>query len=274
MTDSIKYFSRPRFNNPALVVCWESDAGQIGEKITEYINHELKGQAFCEISPEEFFPLGGVVIEKDIVFFPETTFYSFNDRDIVVLFSSIPRFEYHRFLNLIIDVAQDTCHAKEIYTIGGMISMEAHSAPRDAWATFNSIQIKNSLSSYELSREMDFETPPGGRPTLNSFLLWTAKQRGLDGANLWLQIPFYLVDYDDPKAQKRALEFLDSRLDLRLNFARIDAEILHQEERLNRLCQEKPEVGRSIKKLEENEELSEAEHETLVKVIDEYLGKS
>ena len=152
--------------------------------------------------------------------------------------------------------------------------MGAHSAPRDAWATFNSIQIKNSLSSYELSREMDFETPPGGRPTLNSFLLWTAKQRGLDGANLWLQIPFYLVDYDDPKAQKRALEFLDNRLDLRLNFASIDAEILRQEDRLNRLCQEKPEVGRSIKKLEENEALSEAEHETLVKEIDEYLGKS
>ncbi len=274
MTDSLKYFSRPRFNNPALVVCWESDAGQIGEKITEYIVHELKGQAFCEISPEEFFPLGGVVIEKDVVLFPESTFYSFNDRDIVLLFSSIPRFEYHRFLNLIIDVAQDTCHAKEIYTIGGMVTMGAHSAPRDAWATFNSIQIKNSLSSYELSREMDFETPPGGRPTLNSFLLWTAKQRGLDGANLWLQIPFYLVDYDDPKAQKRALEFLDNRLDLRLNFASIDAEILHQEERLDRLCQEKPEVGRSIKKLEENEALSEAEHETLVKVIDEYLGKS
>jgi proteasome assembly chaperone (PAC2) family protein len=274
MTDPLKYFFRPRFNNPALVVCWESDAGQIGGKITEYLNRELGGQPFCEISPEEFFPLGGVVIEKDVVHFPESTFYSFNDREIVLLFSAVPRFEYHRFLNLILDVAQDTCHAKEIYTIGGMVTMGAHTAPRDAWATFNSIQIKNSLSAYELSREMDFETPPDGRPTLNSFLLWAAKQRGLDGANLWLQIPFYLVDYDDPKAQKIALEFLDGRLDLRLNFARIDAEILHQEERLSRLCQEKPEVERSIKKLEENQALTETEHETLVKVIDEYLGES
>jgi proteasome assembly chaperone (PAC2) family protein len=274
MSEPLKYLSRPKFNNPALVVCWESDAGLIGEKISGYLNSELNGKEFCKISPEEFFPLGGVVIDRDLVLFPESTFYAYDDRDIAVLYSSVPRFEYYRFLNLVLDVAQETCHAKEIYTIGGMISMGAHTAPRDAWATFNSIQIKNSLSSYQLSREMDFETPPGSRPTLNSFFLWTAKQRGLYGANIWLPIPFYLVDYDDPKSQKSALEFLDSRLDLRLNFARLDTDILRQKERLSRMCQEKPEIERTIKKLEESQALSEDEHEALVKIIEEYLGKS
>ncbi|HEX9897050.1 MAG TPA: PAC2 family protein [Dehalococcoidales bacterium] len=273
MTEALKYLSRPRFNNPALVVCWESDAGQLGEKVTEYLVHELNGKEFCEINLEEFFPLGGVVIEKDIVLFPQSSFYAIPDCDIVVLHSSIPRYEWFRFLNLIVDVAQETCNAREMYTIGGMVAMSAHTAPRDFWATFSSPQMKISLAAYQLSREMDYETPPGGRPTLNSFLLWTAKQRGLHGANLWVPVPFYLVDGDDPVAQKTVLEFLDNRLNLRLNFARIDTEIIRQYERLARLRQEQPEIDRSIKKLEGNLELTETENETLVKEVEEYLGK-
>lgn len=273
MTELLKYLSKPRFRNPALVVCWESDAGQLGEKVVEYLTHELGGEVFCKIDPVDFSPLGGVVIEKDIVLFPESTFYAIPERDLVIFSGSIPQYEWFRFLNLIVDVAQETCNAREIYTIGGMVVMGPHTAPRDFWATFNSPQIKESLASYQLSREMDFETPPGGRPTLNSFLLWTAKQRGLHGANLWVPVPFYLVDGDDPTAQKTVLEFMDNRLDLRLNFARIDSEIIRQYERLARLRQEQPEIDRTIKKLEGNLALSETEHETLVKTVEEYLNK-
>jgi Asp-tRNA(Asn)/Glu-tRNA(Gln) amidotransferase C subunit len=66
---------------------------------------------------------------------------------------------------------------------------------------------------------------------------------------------------------------MDNRLDLRLNFARIDSEIIHQYERLARLRQEQPEIDRTIKKLEGNLALSETEHETLVKEVEEYLTK-
>ena len=65
---------------------------------------------------------------------------------------------------------------------------------------------------------MDFETPPGSRPTLNSYLLWMAKTRNLAAANLWVPVPFYLMSNDDPDSHKKALEFLDNRLDLNLNF--------------------------------------------------------
>lgn len=271
MIELVQNISQPRFNNPALVVCWESDAGQLGEKLTEYLKRELNGEEFCRINPEDFFPLSGVAIEKDVVLFPESTFYAFPDRDIVILYSAIPRYEWFKFFNLVIDVALETCHARELYTIGGMVTLSAHTAPRDFWATFNSPQIKRSLESYQISREMEYETPPGGRPTLNSFLLWAAQQRGLHGATLWVPVPFYLAGNDDPSAQKKIMEFLDNRLNLRLNFARIDVEIMRQEERLARLRQEKPEIDRTLQKLEDNLALSETEHETLVKEIEEYL---
>ena len=31
MTEPIKYLLQPKFNNPALLVCWESDAGEGSE---------------------------------------------------------------------------------------------------------------------------------------------------------------------------------------------------------------------------------------------------
>ena len=271
--DYLKFTNKPKLRNPTFVVCWETDAGRLGPGVATYLRRALHGQPFCEIDPVDFFPLGGVSIESDVVMFPATTFYAFPDHDLVVLFSSIPRQEWSHFLNLVMDVAQYEYRAKELYTIGGMVTMGPHTAPRDFWATFTSAQIKKSLSQYGLSRELDFETPPGGRPTLNSFTLWTAKQRNLQGANLWVPVTFYLMNSDDPRGQRRVLEFLDSRLGLQLSFAQSDEDIRRQDDRIVRLRQEQPEIDKIIGKLETEERLTEAEHEQLIREVDEYLRK-
>jgi proteasome assembly chaperone (PAC2) family protein len=241
--------------------------------VVDYLKRRLNAEAFCEINPAAFFTLGGVAIDRDVVAFPESTFYAFPDNDLVVFSSSIPRYEWFQFFNLIFDVARQQCHVKEIYTIGGMVSLDAHTASRDLWATFNSTQIKKSLGSYKLSRELDFETPPGGRPTLNAFLLWAAKRRKFNAANLWVPVPFYLVNSADPRAQKKALEFLDNRLKLKLDFTMIDDEIELQEQKIARLRKDIPEIDRSINKLEGNFKLSQAEHEKLIQELQEYLKK-
>jgi proteasome assembly chaperone (PAC2) family protein len=273
MTDPLILSAKPKLHNSTLIVGWESDAAHLGSNVTEYLTKNLNGEAFCEIDPAEFFPLGGVVVENDIVQFPQSTFYACPEHDIVIFQSAIPRYEWFKFMNLIIDVAQEYCHAKEIYTIGGMITLAAHTTPRDSWATFNSPQIKKILKSYQLSREMDFETPPGGRPTLNSFLLWVAKTRNLAGANLWVPMPFYLITASDPEASKKVLEFFDDRLDLSLDFEDIDASIKHLNEKLMRLRRSSSEIDGYIRKLESDIQLSEEEHESLVKAVDDCLKK-
>lgn len=273
MTESLKLSAKPKLRNPTLIVGWEADAAQLGTNVTEYLRKNLDAQAFCEIEPAEFFPLGGVAIENDMVQFPQSIFYACPEHDLVIFRSTIPRYEWSKFLNLIIDVALDYCHAKEIYTIGGMITLAAHTTPRDSWATFNSPQIKKALSSYQLSREMDFETPPGGRPTLNSFLLWVAKTRNLAGANFWVPMPFYLINAYDPEAYKKALEFFDNRLDLSLDFDDVDASIRQQNAKLGRLRQASPEIDGYIRKLESNLRLSAEEHENLAKAVDNCLKK-
>jgi proteasome assembly chaperone (PAC2) family protein len=158
-----------------------------------------------------------------------------------------------------------------MYAVGGMITIATHTAPRESWATFSSAKIKKTLSPYQLSREMDFETPPGSRPTLNSYLLWIAKNRDVPAVNLWVPVPFYLMTNEDPAAHKKALEFLDKRMDLELDYSGIDAGIKQQNEKLRRLRLSSEEIDGYFRKLESSQPLSEAERESLIKAIDDCL---
>jgi proteasome assembly chaperone (PAC2) family protein len=273
MTELLKFSAQPKLRKPTLVIGWESDTARLGGKVTDFLIKTLDAQPFCDIDPVEFFPLGGVTIENDIVQFPQSTFYASREHNLVIFRSAMPRYEWHKFLNLVVDVAQIYCHVKEMYSIGGIMTLIAHTISSDSWATFSSPQIKKTLSAYKLSRDMDFETPPASRPTLNSYLLWIAKKRELPAANLWVPITFYLMTVDDPNAHKKALEFLDNRLDLSLDYTGIDANIKKQNEKLIRLRQSSEEVDGVIKKLERNQRLSEEEHEYLVKTVDGYLRK-
>jgi len=273
MKDPLKFSWQPELQSPSLVVGWSVDASKLGAKVTDYLNRKLGGQSFCEIEPVEFFPLGGVTIEDDLVQFPESKFYACPKNDLVIFRSDPPSYEWYKFLNLILDIAEHYCHVKELYTIGGMVSLGAHTAPRELLGTFNSPELDEALSPYNLTRGLDYETPPGQRPTLNSFLLWVAKRRNIPGVNLWVPIPFYLVAVDDPTAQKTALEFFNQRFDLRTDFSDLDEEITRRNEKITQMMTRFPEINGYITRLESNLRLSEDENERLVKEIEKVLGE-
>jgi len=271
MKDLFKLFVQPGLRSSSLVVSWNADAGKLGPKVTDYLNEKLGGQSFGEIEPVDFFPLGGVAVEDDLIQFPESRFYFCPKNGIVIFKSDPPSSEWYKFLSLILDAAEHYCHTKELYTIGGMISPNAHTTPRTLFGISNSSELKQALSQYNLGEILDYETPPGQRPTLSSFLLWLAKRRNIPGANLWVPIPFYLVAVEDPQAQKKALKFFDERLSLQLDFQNIDEKITKQNEKIAQIRIQSPEVDEYIGKLESNLRLSEEENEALVKVMGEIL---
>ncbi len=274
MKDPLKFSWQPELQSPSLVVGWSTDASKLGAKVTDYLNRKLGGQSFCEIEPVEFFPLGGVTIQDDLVRFPESKFYACPKNDLVVFESVPPSYEWYKFLDLILDVAQHYCHVKELHTIGGMVSLGAHTAPRELMGVVNSPELKKTLSHYNLAGELDYETPPGQRPTLNSFLIWAAKRRNIPGASLWVPIPFYLVAVDDPKAQRRVLEFLNQRFDLGIDFSDLDEEIKSQNKKIAQARDSFPDIDELVRRLESNLSLSGEESQRLVKEIEKFLRTS
>jgi proteasome assembly chaperone (PAC2) family protein len=261
----------PGLSRSSLVLGWRGDVGNLGRKATDYLNRKLKGQEFAEINPEYYFPLGGVAIEGDLAQFPESKFYVCPDRELVIFQSDSPGAEWYGFLNSVLDVAERHCQVKELYIVGAMVSLDAHTTPRQLLAVVNSAEIKDVLSQYDLIGDMDYETPPGERPTLNSFLLWIARNRSIPGVGLWVPIPFYLTALEDAQAQKKVLSFLNQRLDLKIDFNDLDQEIQEQNGELARARSRFPEVDGYIHKLESNLTLSEEENGELMRRIEDSL---
>ena len=257
----------------SLVVGWSQDAGDLGTKVIDYLIENLGCQELGEIEPADFFPLEGVAVEDDVAQFPESRFYWCPEKNLVVFKSNPPTSRWYKFLNCILDVAQDYCHSKELYTVGGMVYFSAHTTPRELLTTASLLEMKQILSRYDLARDTNYETPPGQRPTLNSFLLWVAKRRNVAAANLWVPIPFYLVGAEDPGASWKTIEFLDRRLGLGIDFKDLDEEMARQNERIAQLRITLPEIDTYISRLESNLSLTQEESEKLAREVEEFLRK-
>jgi proteasome assembly chaperone (PAC2) family protein len=253
------------------VLAWSEDAGNLGRRATDYIRWKLKGEEFAEIEPEDFFALGGVTIEDNLARFPESKFYACQEHELVVFQSDAPSAEWHGFLSSVLDVAEHHCRVKDLYVLGTMVSSGAHTTPRQLLSVVNSPEMKEALSQYDLTRDMDYQTQPNEKPTLNSFLLWIAAGRNIPGVSVWVPIPFYLAAIEDAQAEKRVLSFLNDRLELKIDFSDLDAKIEQQNEQLALARSSFPQIDDYINRLESNVMLSEEENSDLIRRIEEFL---
>jgi predicted ATP-grasp superfamily ATP-dependent carboligase len=266
-------YGKKESQNSSLIVGWSEDAANLGTNVVDYLNKKLSTEELGEIEPMDFFPLGGVSVENDIAQFPESKFYCSYEKNLVILRSNAPRAEWHKFLNSVLDMAEHYCHVKELYTIGGMVSLSAHTTPREILAVSNLPQIRNALGQYHLDRSMDYETTPGQRPTLSSFLLWVAKNRDIPAVSLWVPIPFYLLATEDVAACRKVIDFFDKRLDLGIDLKELDEAAARQNEKLADIRFSFPDIDGYIKNLESNITLSQEDTEKLAKDIEEYLRR-
>ncbi|MHC4111507.1 MAG: PAC2 family protein [Planctomycetota bacterium] len=266
MKNIFKFTERPQFENPSMIVGWEQDSGKLSPKVIEYLNKKIKGKSFCEIEPIDFFSLAGAAIENNVAQFPENKFYYSQKNDLLIFKGSEPRFEQYKFLNAIADLAQHHFKIKELYTVSCTISPIAHTSTRQISAVFNQQDIQEKHRGYGL-QDMNWEGPPA----ISSYLLWIAKNRGVPGASLWPQIPFYLAAGEDFQAIKMTLSFLNKKFNLDLDFGELDKEINIQNTKIELLREEDPEINKYIGMVESELPLSEEEQMKLTMKVTEVL---
>jgi len=263
-----KFSKIPKLKSPSLVVGWSKDAGKLGAEVIDFLNKKLGSQEFCQIEPTGFFSLGGVKVEDDMAQFPESKFYCCERGDLVIFKSNQPQYEWYKFLNSVLDVAEYHCKIKELYTVSGTVCSIAHTSPRRILTVFNQPELKNILQGYGLV-DMEYE----GEPALNSYLLWMAKRRNIPGVSLWAEIPFYLAAEEDPKAWRRILEFFDRKFTLNIDLEEISEEIKKQNKKMMSIRRKKPVINKYISQLEKGFMLNEKEQEKLAKEVYGLLKK-
>jgi predicted ATP-grasp superfamily ATP-dependent carboligase len=260
-----------RLAKPALIVAWVEDASDLGVRTVDYLIEGLGCREFGEILPEGFFPMAGVNVVNDVAQFPESKFYVSDESNLVILRSNIPRTGWHGFLNAVLDVAGHDCNVSEIYTLGAMISPAAHTVPRLLISVVNDKAIEEELAPFNVMTSMDYETQPGQKPTLSSYLSWLAGQREIRGVNLWVPVPYYLVSIDDPRACKRLVYFFNSKFDLGVDFTKLDGRITQQNEKIAGLFERSPESEAFVRRLEAGDGLDGEESEKLAREMAEAL---
>jgi predicted ATP-grasp superfamily ATP-dependent carboligase len=243
----------------------------MGARCIDYLVKKLGCREFGEILPEGFFPMAGVVVEDDVAQFPESKFYVCDEHNLLIFKSNTPRSDWARFINTVLNVAQRDCAVQEIYTVGAMVSYAAHTIPRPLVSIVNLPAMKETLYPFGVMSNADYETPPGQKPTLNSYLLWIARQRDIPGANMWVPVPYYFVPFDDPRAYRRVAEFFNVRFNLGMEFGDLDAEITAQDQRINELYARSPEIESYVRKLEVGQPLDGEESEKLAQAMAEFL---
>lgn len=269
-----KFSNNPERSAATLIVAWTPDAGKVGAGVVEYLNRKLQSSKFAQIEPINFFPLDGVTVQNDVAQFPETEFYYCQNKGLVLVKSDIPGAEWYKFLSSILDIAEEICRIKEMFVIGGMAAVVAHTTPRVLLTVANSSQEKGRIANYDVVSNMEYETPEGQRPTINSFLLWVAQRRGIPAVNLWVQVPFYLVAMEDPQAWRKVLDFLDSHLKLQIDFAELNEKVVKQNQRIAQARSVYPDLDDCLSRLESNLGLNVNESEKLIRKMEELLRET
>ena len=267
--DPSEIYETPQLQAPSLIVGWQTqDIGKLGSKVIDFLKEKLMGREMGEIKPLGFFSFGGVRFKEDLVQVPEGKFWACEKYNLLIFKSDEPEFEHYKFLNSVLDFAEDDCQAKELYTVNGTISLIAHTRPRRILTVFNQPELKEGLQGFGLEN-MSWEGPPA----ISSYLLWAAKRRGIPGVSLWPEMPFYIATREDPQAIKVILSFLNRRFDLGLDLGELDHEIRDQNEKIAQLRSEKAEINQWITQLESGQMLDEEEQLKLAQEVYEILGK-
>lgn len=252
----------PGLKAPFLIVGWSPDVAEVGWRIGNFLRKYLSFEEFAEIGPLGFFPLGGVEIKKDIIHFPQAKFYSLEEKDLILLQSNQPASKRYKFLKMVLEFAEKF-HTQAMYPVGGIVSMIAHTNERKILAIANSEEPKKSLTGYDLDTSLDYQ----GTTSMSGFLLWIARQRNIPAISFWVNVPFYLAEKTDPRANKAMLSFLNQRFGLGVDLKELDQEIEIQEGQISRLRKNNQEVDEYIARLELNVGLTQQEVGKLMEEI-------
>ncbi|MEN8614628.1 PAC2 family protein [Dehalogenimonas sp. THU2] len=210
MTGRLSYLASPRLEIPVMVVGWESDAGNLGGRVSGYLTETLGLKPLAAIDPVGYFPLSSVDISADLVGFPSSLFYYSEEANLIVFKSDVPVFETHEFLRLVLDLAVHY-NAGYLVLVNGLPSMASHNTPSEILANMNFIQLKEWLNGDGINTGINYESPPGQKPPISTYLIWEARSRDIMSVSLWLPVPFYLSALTDEIGARRLLAFLKEK---------------------------------------------------------------
>jgi hypothetical protein len=246
----IKEISSPKLKNPVFIAAWPG-MGEVAYRSALFLKEVLSFKVFAKLEAEQFFKPAAVVVEKGILDIPTAPagfFYYYkgkNSPDIILFLGEVqPPLEYAEAFSLHIVNFVKKYKAKTICTFAAKPEPIDHRSESKIWAAATS---SNLLAELE---KMDAKTLPSGQISgLNGIILGVGKKKKISGFCLLGEIPFYMVQIENPKATAGILQILSKYFKLNLNIDSIIQRSKFIEEEIDKLISylkgESPQPGPS-----------------------------
>jgi len=264
----LRFSSQPRLERSSFIAGWTKDIGAVSRLAADYLIKTSDAGAFCQVDPAGFYAVGGVTVTDDVAQFPLSRFFYSQSHSAVILRADEPQSNRYEYLSAVLDLAQQYAGATGLYTINGIAALTAHTTPRRVFGAFNDVAMQRRLQQLVPS-DANWQGPPH----VSTYLLWLAGRRHLPGVNLWVEVPFYLADYEDHQSVKAVVSLLSMMLGWELDLSELDRLAADQSGKLA-LLEDDPEIREKIRALEGGLSLNRQEQTELTEAVGSALKGS
>lgn len=219
----IKVVSNPKLKNPVFIAAWPG-MGEVAYRSAIFLKEVLEFKLFAKLEAHQYFKPAAVTVEGGIIDIPSIPagfFYYYKGKksqDIILFLGEAqPPLEYAESLSLAIVNFIKKYKTKVLFTFAAKPESIDHKAKSRVWVSATHSMVLKELTKLGLKILKD-----GQISGLNGIILGVAKRKGLKGACLLGEIPFYTVQIENPKAALGILEVINKYFKIKLNLSPVE----------------------------------------------------
>ena len=254
--EETRYLEKPNLNKPILVIGFEGwpNAAEVSSAALQYLVEKLEAKKFASIPVEDFHELSvsrpmAIIKEGRLVElkFPGNHFYyskGVHSKDFILFQGVEPHLRWNLFVDLLFDVAEKF-DVSQVFTLGGTYDYIPHTYP----------PMVSALVNHEGLREKVIQAGLGlieytGPISIHTFILESARKRGLKAISLWGHAPQYLQTRNMTVVHS-VLKSLLCITGVRMDLSELEkaSDLFNQQ--VDRLVEQDPKLQEVIGKLEE-----------------------
>lgn len=232
----IKEIAVPKLKDPVFIAAWPG-MGEVAYRSALFLREVLDFKMFAKLEAQDFFKPAAILVEKGIIELPNLPagfFYYLKRKEgqdiILFLGEAQPPLEYGETLcEAIIDFVKKY-KAKFMFCFAAKPRPIDHKSNSGVWIAATHKEALKKLERFSLKT-----VDEGQVSGLNGIVLGIAKNKGLKGACLLGEIPFYAVQIENPKAVMEILKILSEYLGITLNLSPLVERAKFIEEEIEKL---------------------------------------
>lgn len=273
----------PELSHPCLVAGFSgwANAAEVATGVVTYLKNKLGATRFAQISPEEFYDFSAlrpmITIEaglmKGMEFVDCELFYwrGQSAHDLVLFIGPEPHLRWHRFGQLILDVAQQVGVVR-IYALGGIYDATPHTVEPRVSGFANQSRLLPELASHGVE-----PASYTGPVSFHGPLLDMCRERNIEGISIWGRAPHY-VPVHNPKVIAAVVSRLAGMLELDLDTSDLRDAAQDLDRQIQVAIRQNPKLEEYVKALEERYQqvggqpaLPAESNDEIIRAVEEFL---